>query len=170
MIDPACSLVFEAERGQPSLMRQPPRRTTEPLLPQRWIWLSVCQGMLVMLVVATFYLVLLAWHTPVASARAMTFVLLVSANALLLVPSRTPTADWSALRRGWSPAGGWVLGITFLALGLVTGLPALASSFGFAPLSLAQWGVASLVALPLLALQVLLWRLWWRVGCKPGAC
>ena len=47
VIDPACSIVFEAEEGAADLMQQPPRAADEPLLSTRHILLSVLPGSVV---------------------------------------------------------------------------------------------------------------------------
>ena len=47
VIDPACSLVFEAEDGDPDLMNQPPRPATASLLSSALVTQSLLQGGLV---------------------------------------------------------------------------------------------------------------------------
>ena len=46
IIDPACSIVFEAEEGSPRLMQQPPRSNTEHLISSRHLFVSLAQGYL----------------------------------------------------------------------------------------------------------------------------
>ena len=45
IIDPACSIVLEAEREESTLMRQPPRGAKEPLFGKRTFTISILQGL-----------------------------------------------------------------------------------------------------------------------------
>lgn len=150
VIDPACSLVFEAEKGSADLMAQPPRRTTEPLLSAWHVALSLAQGGLVMAVVVGLYAWVLGQDFPASMASTAAFVVLVTANAALIVPSRSSQTPWRSLWSGFTPVSLWVLGGTLLALTAITTAPPLARAFGFAPLAAAHWLAAVAVGLSLL--------------------
>lgn len=150
VIDPACSLVFEAEKGSADLMAQPPRRTTEPLLSGWHVTLSMVQGGLVMAVVVGLYAWVLGQDVPAGMASTAAFVVLVTANAALIVPSRSSQTTWRSLWSGFTPVSLWVLGGTLLALTAITTAPPLARAFGFAPLAAAHWLAAVAVGLSLL--------------------
>ena len=47
IIDPACSIVFEAEAEEADVMRRPPRDLGEPLFSRRTVVLSLLQGLFV---------------------------------------------------------------------------------------------------------------------------
>jgi magnesium-transporting ATPase (P-type) len=51
VIDPACSIAFEAEPEDPDLMRRPPRDPKEPLLPARIVVRALLDGILALIVV-----------------------------------------------------------------------------------------------------------------------
>jgi Ca2+-transporting ATPase len=83
-------------------------------------------------------------------------VALVSANAALILPSRTARTDWRSLALGLTPISRWVLACTLLALLAVTAVPMLARPFGFLPLAPLQWVAAlafGLAMVPLLHLS-----------------
>ena len=143
VIDPACSIVFEAEEGAASLMHRPPRRADEPLLRGRHILLSLVQGSVVTAAVVGLYAWLLseAAHAPIASTAA--FVLLVTANAALILPSRSLQGGWRNLWAGLTPVSLWVLCGTLVALASITTMPWLAKAFRFPPLSPWQWILAA---------------------------
>lgn len=143
VIDPACSIVFEAEEGAASLMHRPPRRADEPLLRGRHILLSLVQGSMVTAAVVGLYAWLLseAAHAPIASTAA--FVLLVTANAALILPSRSLQGGWRNLWAGLTPVSLWVLCGTLVALASITTMPWLAKAFRFPPLSPWQWILAA---------------------------
>ena len=135
VIDPACSLVFEAEPAAADLMDQPPRQQAEPLLGASQVLLSLVQGAWVSLVVIGLYVVLMGHEEAVASAGALVFAVLVIANAVLILPSRSRQPAWRRLWSGLTPVSLWVLAGTLVALGAVVLVPALAQAFGFAALS-----------------------------------
>ena len=139
VIDPACSIVFEAEPGAEDLMRQPPRRADEPLLSARHILLSMLQGSVVTAAVVGLYAWLLSQPAQAATASTVAFVVLVAANAALILPSRRNQAGWRGLWAGLTPVSLWVLGGTLAALTAITTVPWLAAAFKFVPLPTAQW-------------------------------
>ena len=51
VIDPSCSIAFEAEPEESDVMERPPRSTNQPLLDRRTLTLSLLQGASVLLVV-----------------------------------------------------------------------------------------------------------------------
>jgi Ca2+-transporting ATPase len=162
VIDPACSLVFEAEDSDPDLMHQPPRPSGAALLTPTHVTQSLLQGGLVTAMVVGVYAVLLRFGMPGGMASTAAFVALVSANAALILPSRTARTDWRSLSAGLTPVSRWVLACTLLALLSVTAIPWLARNFGFLPLTPLQWLAAlaaGLAMVPLLHLsKVLLMR------------
>lgn len=151
VIDPACSIVFEAERGAADLMQRPPRRASEPLLPGRLLLLSLLQGGAVTAAVVGLYAWLLGQGAQPGLASAAAFAVLVAGNAVLILPSRS-AGGWRSLWAGLTPVSLWVLGGTLAALTAITTVPWLASAFKFVPLSLLQWLGAMAVGLALVVL------------------
>src|SRR6185295_17114362 len=60
VIDPVCSLVFEAEVEEPNVMRRPPRSPDEPLFSRALIIWSLIQGVLALGLVALIFMT--AWQ------------------------------------------------------------------------------------------------------------
>ena len=147
VIDPACSIVFEAEEGAADLMQQPPRAADEPLLSTRHILLSVLQGSVVTAAVVGLYAWLLRQPAHAATASTAAFVVLVAANAALILPSRSSQTVWRSLWAGLTPVSLWVAGGTLAALTAITTVPWLANAFRFVPLSPLHWFMALLVGL-----------------------
>ena len=140
VIDPACSIVFEAEGAATNLMQRPPRRADEPLLPGRLLGLSLLQGGAVTAAVVGLYATLLGRGEPPGLASAAAFAVLVAGNAALILPSRSGAASgWRSLWQGLTPVSLWVLGGTLAALTAITTVPWLAGAFKFMPMSPAQW-------------------------------
>ncbi len=131
IIDPACSVVFEAEPEEPGLMARPPRDASEPLFGARVVALSLLQGLSVLVILLVVFFIALQRGQGEDEARALTFTSLVVANLGLILANRS----WSlsilgGLRRS-NPALWWVLGGAggFLALALY--LPPLRRVFHF---------------------------------------
>ncbi len=152
VIDPACSIVFEAENGSKNLMKQPPRSKNEPLVSRRHILMSMVQGLLITVVVSACYWWLLLDGNAVEISRALTFVILVTANTALVLASRSPHYGLNAMFSGLSGVGISVLAATMLGLILITGIPGLAKAFTFQTPSLYQWLAACIIGLTMLAL------------------
>src|SRR4029077_9074313 len=77
VIDPMCSIVFEAERGASDIMHRPPRDPEESLFSVGYIAWSLGQGVIVLAFVAGLYVLALYQGLPEADARALTFATLV---------------------------------------------------------------------------------------------
>lgn len=166
VIDPACSIVFEAENGSANLMTQPPRSRKEPLVSRRHFFLSLAQGGVITMTSALYYWWLLSSGEAVEVARALTFIVLVVANAALVFPGRYVHPGWSAMFSGLSSVSIAVFLITVLSLALVTGIPDFAQAFNFHTPSLLQWSVAILTGTGTLMLFDIVKRVYWFVYLK----
>ncbi|OGB04732.1 MAG: ATPase [Burkholderiales bacterium RIFCSPLOWO2_12_FULL_64_99] len=153
IIDPVCSVVFEAEPEEDDVMHRPPRSPGSPLLSRGLLLGSLVQGLLVMGLIGGFYVWLLNAGTADAAARAAAFVALVGANVALIVSNRSMGNQLLASLRRPNRALWVMLGVTTTLLTLVLGWPALRALFQFEPLSgplAAQAGIVALGALVLL--------------------
>jgi Ca2+-transporting ATPase len=160
VIDPACSLVFEAEAGDGQLMSRPPRSARERLMPARAMGLALTQGGLVSMAVIGLYAGALSqpvW-APVAAPAA--FTMLVVANVALLLPSRAAGLGWGALFSGVSAAGRWVMGATLAGLAVACLWPPAAQWFNFQAMPPPAWLACVLGGLTMLLPLQLNRRLW----------
>ncbi len=89
VIDPACSIVLEAETEEDDVMRRPPRDPASPLLlPRRVLW-GVTQGLAVLTVLAGTMLVAARMGMPEPDLRALVFTSLIFANVGLILVNRS---------------------------------------------------------------------------------
>jgi Ca2+-transporting ATPase len=86
IIDPLCSIVFEAEPSEADAMEKPPRDAREPLFGRTQIVIAAIQGMVLLASVLGFYLWLNRMGAGEGEARAAAFVALVSGH-LALAPA-----------------------------------------------------------------------------------
>ncbi len=133
IIDPACSLIFEAEDAEADVMRRPPRRPDERLFSRRTIGLAVLQGLSVLAVCVGVFLLARVGHTTDA-ARALTFATLVVAFVVIILVNRSWTRSLVAMLRVPNAALRWVVGGTTILLAVVLFVPVAQRILHFAPL------------------------------------
>ncbi|MGE5268821.1 MAG: cation-translocating P-type ATPase [Thiohalocapsa sp.] len=134
VIDPVCSIVFEAEPAEPDAMRRPPRDQAAPLLTRRFVVWSLLQGFVLLVVVGALYVFALHRALPAEDARALAFAALVAANIGLVLVDRTSAMSLFAAFRRPNPTLWWVLGVTSAILALIFVIPASRDLFAFGPL------------------------------------
>jgi Ca2+-transporting ATPase len=89
VIDPACSIVFEAEREETDVMQRPPRRPDMPVLPRRAVSWAVLQGSAALAIVALALLLGMRLAMPENELRALIFTVLVLMNIGLILVNRS---------------------------------------------------------------------------------
>jgi Ca2+-transporting ATPase len=124
VIDPACSLVFEAEASEADAMKRPPRKAQEALFGAGQASLAVLQGVIVLAVVTVFF----GWALSIAperEARGAAFASLVVAN-LFLALANSAGGRFGVFYR--SHAAFWIISVvTCLVLAACLHVPALAA-------------------------------------------
>ncbi|GLH70613.1 ATPase [Geothrix rubra] len=133
VIDPSCSLVFEAEEAEADVMRRPPRDAQEPLFTLKAIGLAVLQGTTALGACLAVYLLARPGHGHDA-ARALTFAAMVVSFLAIILANRSWTQSILGSLRNPNPALWWVLGGTLACLALVLAWPVAQRLFHFAPL------------------------------------
>ncbi len=134
VIDPACSLVFEAERGEVDVMRRPPRDRRQPLFGRRVGWISFFQGLVVTIFVVAVWLVAQSLALPEGKIRALTFTTMIVGNLGLIMINRSwSRTAWDSLRTPnrflW-----WIVALAAGSLALIIYVPWLQRLFYFEPL------------------------------------
>jgi Ca2+-transporting ATPase len=137
IIDPSCSLIFEAEGPEANLMRRPPRRSDERLFSRRTIGIALMQGISVLAACLAVFLVARPTHAPEA-ARALTFATLVVAFVVVILVNRSWTRSALTMLRVPNAALGWVVLGTCGFLGVVLLVPLAQQLLHFAPLHAAD--------------------------------
>jgi Ca2+-transporting ATPase len=134
IIDPACSIVFEAEEEEPDVMRRPPRAATERLFNRPMVVMSLLQGFGVLAIVLGIFAAALRTGHDAADARTLTFATLVMANVALIATNRSWSKTIVAILRTPNPAMWWVSGGALLFLSLALYVPFLKALFHFSTL------------------------------------
>ncbi|MES2789054.1 MAG: cation-translocating P-type ATPase [Planctomycetota bacterium] len=89
LIDPACSVAFEAEPEEPDIMQRPPRPPNEKLFDGWLFGLGLVQGTSVLVIVLTVFLVALYRNLGEDDARTLAFTTLILANLGLILVNRS---------------------------------------------------------------------------------
>ncbi len=143
IIDPACSVVFEAEQIDPKIMQSPPRRLHEPMFGARVLTIAVLQGLSVLAATAGIYLWAVLGNRPDDIVRSVTFAALVSGNlALILVNRSWRLPVWRMVRERRNTTLKWILGAAVLLLAVIFTVPGLRRAFNFGAITLVQWCIA----------------------------
>jgi Ca2+-transporting ATPase len=119
VIDPACSIAFEAEPAERDVMRRPPRSADSRMFDGWMVASSMLQGLGVLVACAILYGWTLGHGTAEGTARAMAFTTIVLGNLGLIVVNRSRHATLLATLRRPNQALWWIVAGTLLALACV---------------------------------------------------
>jgi Ca2+-transporting ATPase len=134
VIDPVCSLVFEAETEERDAMARPPRKPDESLFSTRLVYWSLLQGTAAFVLVAAIYVTAQRQGMPDNELRALGFFCLVtSIMALIVLNRRFSSSPLRAITRPNS-ALAIVLAIVGAVLALTLLWPPASKLFRFGPL------------------------------------
>jgi Ca2+-transporting ATPase len=147
IIEPACSVVFEGEPADPSVMRRSPRSPGQPVFGRHLLERSLLQGGSVLLVLIAVFLLALHRSQDAQDARALAFTTLIVANLALIFVNRSSNRTALEALRVPNRALWWIVGGTFLLLGLVLYVPVLRTLFSISMLHPADIAICLTTAL-----------------------
>lgn len=127
VIDPVCSVVFEAEPGERDAMNRPPRPAREPLFGTRQPLLGIFQGAVILAAVLALHVLALDRDLPAIQARALAFTgLVITSLSLAFAGSAEPGTCLFAAHRLVFFA---IAPVAVLIVGMILLLPPLAAIF-----------------------------------------
>ena len=130
IIDPACSVVFEAEPIDPDIMNQPPRPADQALFDRRVLTVALMQGLSVLAAVGGVYLWSVLSDRSDATVRSITFATLVLANLQLILVNRSwQLSIWRSLRERRNPTLKWIVGFALGLLAVLLTVPGVRRAF-----------------------------------------
>jgi Ca2+-transporting ATPase len=151
IIDPACSIVFEAEHEEGDVMARPPRPADEPMFSGRMVTTALIQGLVVFAAVAAVWLYASSTYpkTPAGEmdVRTITFVTLVLSNIGLILANLSWSETIVTTLKERNVALWWTVGGALVFLGLMLYVPMLRHLFSFSFLHVQDIGLAIAVAL-----------------------
>ncbi|MBI2750698.1 MAG: cation-translocating P-type ATPase [Burkholderiales bacterium] len=164
IIDPACSVVFEAEPLEASAMTDPPRKAGMRLFDRAVLVRGLCQGAGLLVVLLVVFSVTRSATQSDQAARAMVFAVLVLSNLGLIHVNRS----WGpASLRGpavANPSFVWISLLTVVLLACVLAIPLVSQLFAFVLPPAGLWlGALASVLLSLLWFELVKWLFGQRV-------
>jgi len=143
VIDPACSIAFEAEPGDEQAMRRPPRPPGARLFGWRMLGGSVALGASLLAAVVVVY----GWAVHAGrgegETRALGFATLVVGNLALILAHRSQRRTMLRTLAEPNAAFWWIAGATLAALLATLYAPPVAALFRFAPPAAADLALAA---------------------------
>lgn len=136
IIDPACSIVFEAEKEEKNVMSRPPRNISEPFFGIDKIVLSCMQGLGILIIVFSVYLFCLKSGYNEGEVRALSFTTLIAANIAVILSNRSWTRNIFQILAVPNTTVKWVAGGAVFFLILTLKVPFLLKLFQFEAISL----------------------------------
>jgi len=136
IIDPACSIIFEAEKEELNIMTRPPRKFTEPFFGAKKILFSCLQGVGILIVTLAIYLLGLHLGYEASEVRAMAFTTLIVSNIAVILTNRSWTDNIFRIIFTPNRAVLWVVGGAIFFLILILNVPFFLHLFQFQRLKL----------------------------------
>ena len=138
IIDPACSIIFEAEKEEKNVMNRPPKDINEPFFGAGKIWLSCSQGIGILVMVFAVYFFGLRINYSEQEVRALAFTTLIAANIAVILSNRSWTRNIFQILMTSNKTVKYVVGGAAFFLILVLNVPFLLSLFQFEKISLLE--------------------------------
>ncbi len=135
IIDPACSIVFEAEKEEKNVMNRPPRDINEHFFGAKKILLSCTQGIGILVIVFTVYLLSLKSGYSEREVRALAFTTLIASNIAAILSNRSWTTNIFQILATRNNTVKWVAGGAVFFLILCLNVPFLLNLFQFDKIS-----------------------------------
>lgn len=134
IIDPACSVIFEAEKEEKNVMKRPPREIDSKFFGSGKIVMSCLQGLSILLIVLGVYFFGLKMGYDENEVRTMSFITLIISNLLVIQTNRSWKSNIFTIIASPNKSVKWIVGETLVFLAAVIFVPFLQNLFKFATL------------------------------------
>jgi Ca2+-transporting ATPase len=131
IIDPACSIIFEAEKEEKNVMNRPPRGYQDPFFGSGKILVSVLQGISILIICLLVYFIGLNLGNSERVVRAMTFTTLIISNVAVILTNRSWSSTIFEILVTPNRTVKWVVGGAIAFLIVVLNVPFFLDLFQF---------------------------------------
>jgi P-type Ca2+ transporter type 2C len=131
IIDPSCSIIFEAEKEEQNVMSRPPKDINEPFFGAGKIFLSCMQGVGTLIVTLLIYFFGLKMGYAENEVRTFTFIALIASNIAIILSNRSWNANIFNILKTKNGTVKWVVGGAIFFLALILNVPFLRDMFQF---------------------------------------
>jgi len=163
IIDPACSVIFEAERAEKNVMLRAPRKINQAFFGGKKIFISCFQGICILIASLGVYFVTLKMGCSIGEVKAMTFATLIFANIATILTNRSWESSIFTILRTPNKTVKWVIGGAALFILLVLTVPFLQNLFQFEPVSVWKIAIAFVLGMSTMTWFEVYKRFWLRV-------
>jgi Ca2+-transporting ATPase len=136
IIDPACSIIFEAEKEEKNIMNRAPKGINDSFFGARRILFSCMQGVGILIITLAVYLAGLHFGYEAEKVRAMAFTTLIVSNIAVILTNRSMTDNIFKIIVTRNRAVLWVVGGAIFFLAIILNIPFFINLFQFQKLSL----------------------------------
>ena len=143
IIDPACSIIFEAEKEEINIMNRPPKGINERFFGGKKILFSCLQGAGILIMTLAVYIIGLHLGYEAKEVRAMAFTTLIVSNISVILTNRSWTDNIFKIIATPNRAVLWVTGGAIFFLALILNIPFFQDLFQFHKLSLVNIVICS---------------------------
>ena len=147
IIDPACSIIFEAEKEEKNVMSRPPKKIDEPFFGAKKILLSCTQGIGILLISLLVYFTGIKMGYTENAVRTLTFVTLIASNIAVILSNRSWSNNIFRILITPNKAVKWVVGGAIFFLALILNVPFLLDLFQFEKISIVEIMICSFAGL-----------------------
>lgn len=138
IIDPACTLIFEADKAEKNVMKRSPRNPDAKLFDLPTVIRCLFQGGITLTIVLLIYLQNIRIHS-IETSRALAFLTLVVCNLGMILSNRSLTRSGISMLKEENEAFKWVMSGAILVMILVLKVPFLMNLFRFGSVSLNEF-------------------------------
>lgn len=166
IIDPTCSLVFEAESSEEDVMQRPPRSTSASIFDRRIVRSGAIQGSFLLATIIGIYW--FARHIGIDDdqSRALAFTSMVIGNIGLIFVQRSSSGDLVLALSRPNQMLWWVVAIGASMLVAALSFPSLNALFYFGHPEWKNLGASAVVAMVYVVLMLLMKRLSWKTDAS----
>jgi Ca2+-transporting ATPase len=147
IIDPACTMIFEAEKEEENVMSRPPKDINEPFFGAKKILLSCTQGIGILIISLFVYFIGLKLGYAEKSVRTHTFVTLIVSNIAVILSNRSWTYGFFTILSTPNKAVTWIVGGAVIFLILTLNIPFLLDLFQFEKIGYLEFLVCTVAGL-----------------------
>ena len=145
--DPACTMIFEAEKEEKNVMSRPPKDINVPFFGARKIFFSCMQGIGILIISLLVYFVGFKMGYTEKSVRTLTFVTLIVSNIAVILSNRSWTSGIFKILSTRNKAVTWIVGGAIIFLILILNVPFLLDLFQFEKINFTEFMICTVAGL-----------------------
>ena len=143
IIDPACTMIFEAEQEEKNVMSRPPKDVNVSFFGAKRIFFSCMQGIGILVISLLVYFVGFKLGYTEESVRTLTFVTLIVSNIAVILSNRSWTSGILKILSTPNRAVTWIVGGAIIFLILILNVPFLLNLFQFEKISITEFMICA---------------------------